>query len=445
MRVLHDGPRLRFRSARLCCAFMIGWTLTTAATAADSSFDAGVAASKRGDYQQAVEHFRNARDEGVDTPALHHNLGVAYYKLGRYESARQAFERAAQSPKMRAMSFYNLGLVAQKEGDDASARNWFRKAHESARTRKLRRLAGKQLGLTDRAVPSYKAYLEGFAGHDSNPRLADEEAIQQDGESDAVFGVLAVGEHLLGGDWDRGVSVIGIGYADFHPDLDDQDIGAFAGGFRLHHSPGHWRHRYELTVNRIRLGGDTLQTGIRAGLRSQRRLSRHLFAELRLRGEDIDGDGRFDYLSGNRYEARARLIGRHGPRDWKVYYEFERNDRDDLEFTGENGLQFFSVSPVRHEIGGSVEYPLAGDFSGELGAAFRRSDYRDSEVRDGIEQEKREDDRIEVKLGVSHPLGRWTGRFEATYWDNRSECGNGACERFEYDRLEARVSIGRSF
>lgn len=435
---------IRFRPARLC-VFVLGCALATAVSAANSSFEAGVTASQRGDYQQAVEHFNNARDEGLDTPALHHNLGVAYYKLGRYESARQAFKRAAESPKMRAMSFYNLGLVAQKEGDDASARDWFEKAHETARTRKLRRLAAVQLGLTDRVVPPYKAYLEGFAGHDSNPRLADEEAIQQDDEGDAVFGALAVGERLLGGDWDRGASVIGVGYADFHPDLDDQDIAAFAGGFRLHHSPGQWRHQYELTINRIRLGDDTLQTGIRAGLRSQRRLSRHLVAELRLRGEDIDGDGRFDYLSGNRYEARTRLIGRHGRGGWKLYYRFEHNDRDDLEFIDDTGEQFFSVSPARHEIGGSVKRPLAGDFSGELGVAFRRSDYRDPEVRDGVEQEEREDDRLEVKLGVSHPLGRWTGRIETVYWDNSSECGDGACDRFEYDRLETLVSIGRSF
>lgn len=438
---------LRFRPTRLVI-FMLGCVLATTATATNPSFEAGVTASQRGDYQQAVEHFKNARDEGVDTPALHHNLGVAYYKLGRYDSARRAFKRAAESPKMRAMSFYNLGLVAQKEGDDASARDWFEKAHEAARTRKLRRLAAVQLGLTDRIVPPYKAYLEGFAGYDSNPRLAGEEPFDPTDESeegDAVFGALAVGERLLGGDWDRGATVIGVGYADFHPDLDEQDIGAFAGGFRLHHSPGQWRHRYELLVNRIRLGGDTLQTGIRAGLRSQRRLSRHLVAELRLRGENIDGDDGFDYLSGMRYEARTRLIGRHGRGGWKLYYEFEHNDRDDLKFIDDTGEQFFSVSPTRHEIGGSLRRPLAGDFSGELGVAFRRSDYRDPEVRNGVEREERKDDRLEVKLGVSHPLGRWTGRIETIYWDNSSECGGNACDEFEYDRVEARVSIGRSF
>lgn len=437
---------IRFRSARLVI-FVLGCVLATTVAAANSSFEAGVTASQQGDYQQAVEHFNNARDEGLDTPALYHNLGVAYYKLGRYDSARRAFKRAAESPKMRAMSFYNLGLVAQKEGDDASARNWFEKAHEAARTRKLRALAAKQLGLTDRAVPSYKAYLEGFAGHDSNPRLADENIDRQGDEGDAVFGALAVGERLLGGDWDRGATVIGVGYVDFHPDIDEQDIGAFAGGFRLHHSPGQWRHRYELLVNRIRLGGDTLQTGIRAGLRSQRRLSRHLVAELRLRGEDIDGDDGFDELDGTRFEARTRLIGRDGRRGWKLYYEFEHNDRDDLAFIdNDNGLpQFFSVSPVRHEIGGSVRRPLAGDFSGEAEVAFRRSEYDDPEVRDGVERGEREDDRLKVGLGISHPLGRWTGRLETIYWDNSSDCEGNTCDEFEYDRLEARVSIGRSF
>lgn len=440
------GFRFRFRFTWLC-TLLLGCTLATMSAAADQAFEAGVAASKRGDYRQAVEHFRDARRQGLDTVVLHHNLGVAYYRLGRYAEARRAFRHVSQSPKMRAIAFYNLGLIAQKEGDEGAAHDWFRKAHRAASTGKLRRLAASQLRLTERAVAPYTLYLEAFAGHDSNPRLADEAADQfgdRSEESDAVLGVLATGRRVFVGDWDRGATVIGAAYADFHPDLDDENIGLFTGGLGFHHTIGRWRHEYEITANRLRLGGDTLQTTVRAGLRSQRRLSRQLIAELRLRGEHIDGenDNGFAYLSGWRHEARVRLRGRHGKWRWKTHYELEYNERDDLHV----GSDFFSVSPIRHEIGIGIERLLIGELSGEARLAFRYSEYRDPEIRGGTEQGKREDDRLEAGLGVSHPLGGgWTGRIETLYWDNASECGGNACDRFEYDRVEALVSIGRSF
>lgn len=432
------------------CAFVFGCLLVTAAAAADPAFDAGVSASKRGDFRQAVEHFRDARRQGLDTPALHHNLGVAYYRLGRYVQARRAFEQASASPKMRAVAFYNLGLVAQKQGDDKTARAWFRKAYRTAGTRKLRRLAATQLGLEDQIVPPYTLYLEAFGGHDGNPRLADEEADQfgdHSDEGDAAFGALVAGRRVLAGDWDRGATAVGAAYADFHPDLDDENIGSLRGGFGLHHSPGKWRHEYELTVSRLWLGGETLQTGVRAGLRGQRRLGRRLVAELRLRSEHIDGndDDGFGYLSGWRHEARLRLRDRSGPTRWSLYYEFEYNDREDLRVSTDTGTDFFSISPTRHEIGAGIELTLVGALAGEAGVAFRHSAYRDPEVRAGVAFETREDDRLELGVGLSHPLGRWTGRIETRYWDNASECGDGACERFEYDRLETLLSVGRSF
>lgn len=437
---------MQARFVRLC-SLILGFALTTTVMAADPAFDDGVAASKRGDHRQALEYFLDARTRGLDTPALYHNLGVTYYKLGRYAEARRAFLRVSESPKMRAVAFYNLGLVAQKQGNDDDARDWFRKAHRAATSRKLRQLAAAQLGLKERAVSPYTLYMEGFTGYDGNPRLADADADQfgdRGDEGDAVFGVLAAGRHLLGGDWKRGATAIGVAYADLHPDLNDENVGLAAAGFGFHHSPGRWRHEYELTFNQLWLGGNTLQTAVRAGLYSQRRLSRRLIAELRWRSEYIDGDSSngFAYLGGWRHEARARLRGRGGAWRWKLHYEFEYNDRDDLRVDSD----FFSVSPIRHEIAGSLERPLFGAWSGEAQFGYRRSEYRDPEVRDGVEEGKRRDDRLQLELGVSRPLGHdWIGRIETFYWDNASDCDNGACERFEYDRVQTLLSIGRSF
>lgn len=443
-----DNP-LPLRLPR-ACVLILGCLLANAATAANSSFDAGVTASKQGDYRQAIEHFLDARAQGVNTPALYHNLGVAYYKLGRYPEARNAFMRAVESPKMRALSFYNLGLVAEKQNDDTAARDWFEKAYDAATTGKLRRLAAAQLGLAENDVSRYTLYLEGFAGHDSNPRLTEQDTDQlgeRRKDGDTVYGALAVGQLLLAGDWSGGATAIGAVYADAHPDLDDQDIGAYTAGLGLHHSPGRWRHEYSLTATRLRLGGETLQTSVRGEIHSKRYLATNLIAGLRLRSESIDGEDQsgFDYLSGWRHQARLRLRDRGGPWRWNLYYEYEYNNRDDLFVDTDTGTDFFSVSPTRHEIGAGLERTLVGKLTGEVRLAFRRSEYRDPEIRSGVEREEREDDRLEAGLGLSHPLGRWTGRIETTYWDNTSECGDGACDRFEYDRLETLISVGRSF
>lgn len=447
----HQGPRSRVRALRATLFAALALLPCAAALAAGSDFDAGVAAARSGQYAEAVRHFERAREQGLDTPALHHNLGVAYYRLGRLEEARRSFRRAARSPGMRALSHYNLGLVAQKAGDDAAARFWFRKAHQGAETARLRRLAAKQLGLADPATRRYRAYLEGFAGYDSNPALADEDAEvvgDRDAEGDAIFGALATGEAVLWGDWSSGLSVKGSGYADFHPDLDEEDLGSLAGGLGVHHSPGRWRHELEVLAGQLWLGREAFQTSAGAQLRSLRQLGRLGAGELRLRSEYADGDdgNGFGYVTGWSHAARVRLLGRHAGWRWRIHYELEYEDRDDLRIDGTAGVDFFSVSPLRNEVGASLERALFGSLSGAVGAAYRRSDYRDEEIRSGVEQGRRSDDRFEVRAGLAHPLGAgWTARLESSYWHNRSHCDADACERFDYERVDALLSIGRSF
>jgi tetratricopeptide (TPR) repeat protein len=430
---------------RLWGTLLLGCALAGTAHAADGDFRDGVAAARQGDYERALAYFQEARERGMDSPSLFHNLGVAYYKLGRYQQAREAFERASMSPKMRALSYYNLGLVAQKAGDADGAAAWFRKAHEAADTSRLRRLAAVQLGLEAEVTPPYSLYIEALAGHDDNPRLADNDAGQLEDrgrEGDAVLGALVFGRYLLGGDWRDGAAAIGSAYIDWHPDLDNEDIGWFGAGIGLHRSPGDWRHELELLANQLRLGHDTLQNGIRAGIHSRRHLGPNLVVGLRLRSEYIDGDrgNGFEYVTGRRHQARMRLRGYYDTWRWSLHYEFEHNNREDLRVATDTGPDFFSVSPRRHEIGAGVERRLAGPYSGAASAAFRRSEYRDPEVRGGVTLDGREDERWALKLGVSRPLGRWTGRVETVYWDNESNFS-----RFEYDRLQTLISIGRSF
>ncbi len=407
-----------------------------------NAFAAGVSASQSGDYEQAIRHFREAYQQGLTTGALHHNLGVAYYKTGRYELARKSFKRAAQTPGLRALSQYNLGLVEQAAGNKSAARDRFQNAYDGAGTTKLKRLAARQLELKAVASIPYSAYVEAFSGYDSNPRLSEGTDIlspDSQREGDAVIGALVAGRYWLSGDRQDGVAVFGNAYISHFLDLDDEDIfsGTFGGAY--YRQAGAWRNNYQLGFNQLRLGGDTLSNSIRLQTNGERNLTRDLALNLRARVEYFDGDNGngFGFLTGWQADTRLRLEGFVGVWHWRTHYQFEYNDRDDLSVDDD----FFSVSPLRHEFSADLERPLVGQLRGQAGLDYRLSEYQDAEVRDAVSAGKRKDDRLSIRIGLFHPLGRaWIGRIEANYRDNNSNFN-----RFDYERTEVLLSVGRAF
>ena len=59
-------------------------------------FDAGAAASRAGDYEQAVESFLIVLDMAPDIPEVHYNVGVAYENLENEDKAIEHYERALE-------------------------------------------------------------------------------------------------------------------------------------------------------------------------------------------------------------------------------------------------------------------------------------------------------------------------------------------------------------
>lgn len=410
------------------------------ADAADRAFEAGIEAAGRGDNEEALRHYRRAREAGRDSAALHHNMGSAYYRLGRYEEARAAFMRAAGYPRMAAVSFYNLGRVADTVGDHDEALHWFRRARDSATSDELARRAADKLGIEHRPHKPYALYGEVFGGYDSNPRLASvDDLARRDREGDVVVGGLLSGRRLLGGDLRNGSLLLGTAYADAHVDLDGQDLTLFDGGLGLNRRLGAWRTRYRATAHRLWLGGEGLLTGARGEVSANRSLGERYELGLRLRGESVSGDSGFGYLDGTRQELRTRLGGDHGLWRWRATYTLERNDRDDLTVDADG--HFFSVSPRRDELALDLERYLFGPYTGELGVAWRDSRYPDNEERGGSVEDEREDQRLELTLGVSRPLpGLATMRVEARYRDNESNF-----DEFDYERMYVTLSLGKSF
>lgn len=137
---------------------------------ADAAFDQGVALTREGRFEEALEHFQAARAKGDRSARLAFNLGVVLYRLQRYADARAAFEDAARFDETEDLAYYNLGLVALARGDREQAERWFRRTVEQAREPALRRLGARALSeaLGLRAPSPARGSLAVLRGHDSN-------------------------------------------------------------------------------------------------------------------------------------------------------------------------------------------------------------------------------------------------------------------------------------
>ena len=66
---------------------------------------------QRGEYEQALQLYRDALLDRPDAPELHFNVGDALFKRGEYDQALREFERvlSAEEKKIQAQAHYNMG------------------------------------------------------------------------------------------------------------------------------------------------------------------------------------------------------------------------------------------------------------------------------------------------------------------------------------------------
>ena len=90
------------------------WPFVCGATVGDPVASKSAAALEhyqRGEYDQALQLYRDALLERPDAPELHFNVGDALFKRGEYDQARREFERvlSAEEKKIQAQAHYNMG------------------------------------------------------------------------------------------------------------------------------------------------------------------------------------------------------------------------------------------------------------------------------------------------------------------------------------------------
>ncbi len=96
---------------------------------ASSLNDLGTAEARKGQYQTALDHFRQAEHWHTPSPVLLHNIGAAAFRIGDFQESARALElyfKAAQgassgsahddrSQMMLAMSLFSLGQFAEAD------------------------------------------------------------------------------------------------------------------------------------------------------------------------------------------------------------------------------------------------------------------------------------------------------------------------------------------
>ena len=92
-------------------------------------------------YWASLLRYRQAMEEGLNSPLLHYNMGIAHYRAGQHIRARTSLLRALDDPSLRVAAHYNLGLNAYELGDMDEALRWFRLARDQNVDEKLQLFA----------------------------------------------------------------------------------------------------------------------------------------------------------------------------------------------------------------------------------------------------------------------------------------------------------------
>ncbi len=401
---------------------------------ADSSFKAGLKAFRSGDYQTALDHFEQARRQGLERPALDYNLGVSYYKLNDYPQARDAFLRAASHSSTRPLAYYNLGLVELRLDNKQEAMRRFREASATAQDERLQGLAERMLakleGKPVEEVPSadrawWLASVTLNAGYDDN--LVDPRNELSSNQGDGFYELFALASGPLVGTYNEGIRLDLSAFVIRYQEIDVYDMNVLRGGVSGVKPLGAWQSRLGLELERSTLGDDDYLGGVHLLVSSERIFSDKRL-RLRFRATDFTAlEDIHDPLEGQRYQFDVELrrkIARQ--RHWRIAYQLEYNDREDLT----TSTTFTSFSPTRNNLRLAGEIPLASEWTLGGDLRYRFSRFNDDNLFIDGSSVRREDMQHQARLKLRYTMfTNWEAQLEYSYTDNDS-----SIDRYDYTR-----------
>ncbi len=433
-------PLDRLGTALLMALLMTLVPLTAPAQDSRELVRLGQTAFEAGDYARAASLFEQALEGGATTQSRLYNLAVARFRAGQLEAAQTRFEQILTRTDEPALIHYNLGLVALEQGRSAAARSAFTDALVSDRDGRIAALASEQLarlGVSARSagLSDGQALFHAGGGYEDNLNLAGNRRVEAASAFQEAFGWgrLPV--------WRRkalSVSLSGIASGRHYSGYEGADQGLAGAGVTLDYR---WSSALSLGAE-----GD-IEWQWLEGDRVDRREAALFHLEWegasgRLRAEAgtarIRAGSAFPELEGT--DALAGVDYRHWvAEDLTVTggYSVTREDREGLTLAND----YYSTSPVRHRLEGSVSYAPAKRWRVTVGAAWRLSRYQEAEIRDGNRVPRRREERWRLRLGADWAIhDRWTLTLDGEWESNHARRPSR-----DYRRMEARVGIRRAF
>ena len=388
----------------------------------------GTIAFQKGDYQSALQHFENAKQDGQDGPAVHYNVAVCNFKLGRYELSAAGFQLIADRyPRMRGLAEYNLGLVAQRRKDSEAAVDHFLDAYRfSPDDRKLRILASNRLRELEpelRTASKWTGALGMRAGFDDNVALRDETGLPSAlTTASPVADLFASIKGPYNGK--SGFRVLGSLYVIKNFDADEFDQSEFYGGVMYDWRPGEWRLQLGLHGSAGALGGDSFDRKAGGNFQAIRYLNRNSEFGLSYVYDDVQkANALFAGIAGSRQQLQARYRWYSGERRFALRYRQEENDRLDPQ-----------VSPQRKTL--SADYGFRPDTGWGYEGSFK---YRSS--RFDAMAVPRDEDLLTVNVAVTRAIAQnWLLLIDYQYSNNDS-----SDPVFSYDRNVITVGAMKLF
>ncbi|MEW6455196.1 MAG: tetratricopeptide repeat protein [Acidobacteriota bacterium] len=99
-------------------------------TPSEKSFKQANEAFQKGDYEKAVNEYREALKEDPNEPIYYYNLGISYRKMNKNDEAIEAFKKMIEIQPQSFSGLKNLGELYGLKKDFEEASKYFKKAVE---------------------------------------------------------------------------------------------------------------------------------------------------------------------------------------------------------------------------------------------------------------------------------------------------------------------------
>ncbi len=439
----------------LISALLLFSTAINAQTEANQFFSHGMVAAKEGNYELAIENFRQARRLGKDSDAILYNLGVCFYKIEDYNSALTWFELLLRSAKNRPLALYNLGLTNARLGNEIVAVRWFQRAMKTKTNKKVQLLAARQIRILyaakkteveekkkQKTIKSNQRIFAGARldfGWDDN--ILYPETSDSTGEGDLFTQYFTWGKLRAVGDHRWGINLRLSAYGTTYQNASDFDRTVFNGGIAPYIRLNQWTYEVGLSEETSQLGSQDYLAVKNYYFSARKYIKPGTTALLKYSFDDlIAGDsGDFDYLEGQRQRLGFSFYNKNDNFRYILKYNVEKNNRADRVID----QYFFSYSPFRQSLSLAWEQTWYSRIVTSQEIGYRYSQYRDANLfqeNGALERRTRKDERISVQLGAAYLFSEDIS-VELRYSANRSQ-SNFAF--YEFDQNLISVSLKAS-